>query len=106
WTCARLDAATANDAAITRTARTCLMGQPRGRGVRAPSRLPERRPALQHLPLQPPSIETLSTYGDGLAFAAAIGFCTGQPADCVKCGFWASAAPGGAPPPPPAGGAG
>src|SRR5690242_17478680 len=35
WTCARPDAATANNAAIIRTAKTCFMGHTRERGARS-----------------------------------------------------------------------
>src|SRR6201987_2707903 len=35
WTCARPDAAAANNAATTRTAKTCFMGHTREKGARA-----------------------------------------------------------------------
>jgi hypothetical protein len=51
WTCARPDAAAANNAAITRTAKTCFMGHTRERALEpaSPSRRLRTRSALQHL---------------------------------------------------------
>ena len=82
WTCARPDAAAANNAAITRTAKTCFMGHTHEWGARACISIAAARdafcsPTLTHSTLL--SMETLSYQGDGFALVAPLLFRTGPP---------------------------